>query len=54
MRIKRTIIIPTILALSTAGSILAGSAVPLMAAQASTTQVLAVSSTVHPYTHYFG
>ncbi len=34
MRIKRAIIVPAILALSTAGSILAGSAVPLMATSA--------------------
>jgi hypothetical protein len=34
MRIKRAIIAPTILALSTAGSILAGSAVPLMTSSA--------------------
>jgi hypothetical protein len=34
MRIKRAIIIPAILALSAAGSIMAGSAVPAAAAQA--------------------
>jgi hypothetical protein len=34
MRIGRTIIMPAILALSLAGSILAGSAVPAVAAQA--------------------
>ena len=37
MRIRRTIIIPAILALSAAGSILAGSAVPAVAAQAHAT-----------------
>jgi hypothetical protein len=54
MRIKRTVIIPAILALSTAGSALVGSAVPLIAAQASSTQVLAVASTMRPMTHYYG
>ena len=34
MRIKRAIIVPAILALSTAGSIAAGSAIPLMASSA--------------------
>lgn len=41
MRIKRAIIAPTILALSTAGSILAGSAVPLMTSSAPVTAVVA-------------
>ena len=41
MRIKRTIIIPAILALSAAGSILASSAVPAAAAQAPSSHVLA-------------
>lgn len=41
MRVKRAIIVPAILALSTAGSILAGSAVPFLATQASTAQVVA-------------
>jgi hypothetical protein len=54
MRIKRTVIIPTILALCTAGSALVGSAVPLMAAQASSTQVLAAAPALHPMTHYYG
>jgi hypothetical protein len=43
MRIKRSIIIPAIMMLSAAGSTLAVSAVPLAAAQASSTQVLAVA-----------
>jgi hypothetical protein len=43
MRIKRAIIVPAILALSTAGSIIAGSAVPLLA-QASSAQVVAAGS----------
>ena len=53
MRIKRTVIIPVILALSAAGSILAGSAVPAVAASAPTAHV---STAVHasPYTHYWG
>ena len=41
MRIRRTIIIPAILALSAAGSILAGSAVPVAAAQAPSVHVVA-------------
>ena len=43
MRIKRTVIIPAILALSTGGSILAGSVAPLMATQASTVSVVAAA-----------
>jgi hypothetical protein len=43
MRIKRSIIIPAILMLSVAGSTLAATAVPLAAAQASSTQVLAAA-----------
>jgi hypothetical protein len=43
MRIKRAVIVPTILVLSTAGSILAGSAVPLMAAQTSVAPVVAAA-----------
>jgi len=46
MRIKRTIIIPAILALSAASSALAGSAV-LAAAQASSAQVVAMSPLTH-------
>ena len=45
MRIKRAII-PVILALGAAGSILAGSAAPAVATQASTAHVI-------PYTHYY-
>jgi hypothetical protein len=45
VRIKRTIIIPAILALSAAGSIAASSAA--IAAAAPTAQVLAVSSSAH-------
>jgi len=50
MRIKRAIIIPAILALSAAGSVLAGSAVHAAAAQAPSAQVLAAS----PNTHHVG
>jgi hypothetical protein len=41
MRIRRAIIVPAILTLSTAGSVLATSAVPLVATQASSAYVLA-------------
>jgi hypothetical protein len=44
MRVKRTIIIPAILALAAAGSILAASAAPVAAAQAPSSHVLAVSA----------
>jgi hypothetical protein len=48
MLVKRAIIIPVILALSAAGSILAGSAVSAASAQAPAAQVLAAA----PHTHY--
>ena len=48
MPIRRTIIIPAILALSAAGSILAGSAVPAAAAQAPSVHVLAAASSAIP------
>lgn len=44
MRIRRAIIVPAILTLGTAGSVLATSAVPLMATQASSAYVLAAPS----------
>ena len=47
MRIKRAIIVPAILALSTAGSILAGSAVPLMASSTPVAAVAAAPATVY-------
>jgi hypothetical protein len=47
MTIKRTIIVPAILALSAAGSILVGSTVSVAAASASTVTVAAA-----PATHY--
>jgi hypothetical protein len=49
MRIRRTIIIPAILALSAAGSILAGSAVPVATAQAPPAHVVAM--TAHSFYH---
>ena len=53
MPIKRTIIIPALLALSTAGSALAGSAVSL-AATAAPTAVVATASSMHPDFVYHG
>jgi hypothetical protein len=52
MSIRRTIIIPAILALGAAGSILAGSAVPAAVASAPAVHVLAATSTVHPGLYY--
>ena len=52
MPIRRTIIIPVILALSAAGSILAGSAVPAAAAQASSVHVVAAAS-ASTHTFYY-
>ncbi len=52
MRIKRAIIVPAILTLSTAGSLLAGSAVPVVA-QATSAQVVAASSAT-PYVFFHG
>ncbi len=49
MSIRRTVIIPAILALSSAGSILAGSVVAATA-PAATVQVVAAV----PATHYYG
>ena len=48
MSIRRTIIIPAILALSTAGSIVAGSALTATVAQVPA----AATSTAHPGTFY--
>jgi hypothetical protein len=50
MRIKQAIIIPAILALGAAGSILASSAAPVAAAQAPSVHVLAAA----PNTMYGG
>jgi hypothetical protein len=53
MRIGRAIVIPAILALGAAGSILAASAVPAAAAQASSAQVQSssTSSTTNVFYH---
>jgi hypothetical protein len=48
MRIRRTIIIPAILALGAAGSILAGSAASAAAAQASAVHVVAATASASP------
>ena len=47
MRIKRAIIVPAILALSTAGSIAAGSAIPLMASSAPVVVAAAPQTVYH-------
>jgi hypothetical protein len=52
MSIRRTVIIPAILALGAAGSILAGSAMPTVVAQAPAAHVLAATSTAQPNLHY--
>ena len=52
MRIRR-VIIPVILALGAAGSILVGSAAPTVAAQAPAAHALAMSSHVTPKMHYY-
>ncbi len=55
MRMKRAIIISAILALGTAGSILAGSAVPAAAAQAPSAHGVSVSVTsAHQGFYYHG
>jgi hypothetical protein len=50
MRIRRALIVSAILSLSVAGSILAGTAMPLAAAHASTAHVVAAD---HPDTVYY-
>lgn len=54
MRIGRKIIIPAILALSAAGSIAVGSAIPVVAAQTSSIQVVAGAPSAHPNVYYRG
>ena len=51
MRIRRAII-PVILALGAAGSILAGSAVPVVTAQAVSAHVPSAASFAHPNMYY--
>jgi len=53
MRIRQAII-PVILALGAAGSILAASAAPVVAAQASSAHAVVSSSHAIPMTHYIG
>jgi hypothetical protein len=50
---RRAVIIPAILALSAATSILAGSAVPVVAAQAPSVHVLAAASSSSPDVHFW-
>jgi len=52
MRIRRAII-PAILALGTAGAILAGSAIPVVAAQATSAHVSVTASSAGPNTVYW-
>ena len=54
MRIRRAIVIPAILALSTAGSIMAGSAVTAATAQAPSGLVLSTASFARPDVYYNG
>jgi hypothetical protein len=52
MRIKKAIIVPAILALGAAGAILAGSATPVVAAQAPAAHVLASGASSPGYVYY--
>ncbi len=52
MRIRQAIIIPVILALSAAGSILAGSAIPTAAGHASSLHVQAAAPSANPNLYY--
>jgi hypothetical protein len=54
MRIKRAVIIPAILALGAAGSILAASAAPVAASQASSIHVVSTGISASPDTMYDG
>lgn len=54
MRIGRAIIVPAILALSAAGSILAASAAPAAAAQGPAAHVAAATFSMHPDVYYNG
>jgi len=53
MRTGRSIIISAILALGAAGSILAGSAVPAIGVQASSSHVV-IAGTATPQTYHYG
>jgi hypothetical protein len=52
MRIGRATVISVLLALGAAGSILAGSAAPVAAAQASAAHAPSASSNIRPHMHY--
>ncbi len=54
MRIGRSVIIPVILALSTAGSIVAGSVVPAVATATPAAHVVVTASSATPDTHFWG
>jgi hypothetical protein len=54
MPVRRAIIIPIILALGAAGSILAGSAVPVAAAQAPSAHVLTTTHSASPDVYFNG
>jgi hypothetical protein len=54
MRVVRVIIIPAIVALSAAGSILASSAMPAVAAQAPSAHVLSTNHSASPDVYYNG
>jgi hypothetical protein len=54
MRIRRSIIIPAILTLGAAGSTLAGSALPVVAAQAPSAHVQTAVIAMAPNTLYYG
>ena len=54
MRIRRAIIVPAILTLGTTGSILATSAIPLVAAQTSSAYVLAATTPRMPDLYFHG
>jgi hypothetical protein len=52
MRIGKAVILPAILALGAAGSILTASALPAAAAQTHATHAPATSSHIRPHLHY--
>lgn len=52
MGVGRAIIIPVVLALTTAGSVLAGAAVSASTVQASVVQVHSVATGTNPGVHY--
>lgn len=53
MRIRRAVIVPAILTLGAAGSVLTTSAVPLMATQASSAYVLAATSAKPDFVYHW-